>query len=343
VAVRRILFVVTVLVLATAAPALAEAPEDTGFGLRFTSALSRFSRYPDLAGLGGAGGGSPWSSSPNPASSGMNPAVGPSRFGASAQYALATFQEGTDVHVGAVSASWDACTWGVWQPSFLAVRSNRAETSDGLTFGWEAVGAELQWATKLAPWTSVGVNLSVLDSETQFDLGPAAVSDSTSTTYAARFGILHKLSGCFVAGVSTELSVAPSTTLLHDVLGLGTGDVRVDDHTRGLVVRPGLYTFLTKDLTLYAEYVFSRFADDTGALVNHRAAAGLDLTVIQGLYVRAGAVVDRWGNLSGTLGLGVAPSESVMIDLSWQVNMFPEIEPEFGRGDTFGLGLTVLF
>lgn len=56
---RRIPFVVTVLVLATAAPALAEAPEDKGFGLRFTSARSRFSRYPDLAGLGGPGGAAP--------------------------------------------------------------------------------------------------------------------------------------------------------------------------------------------------------------------------------------------------------------------------------------------
>ena len=165
---RRLAVVAFVLTLLAAAPAAADAPEDKGFGLRFTSALSRFSRCPDLAGLGGAGGGS-------------------------------------------------------------------------------------------------------------------------------------------------------------------------------LVVRPDLYTFLTRNLTLYAEYVFSRFSDGTGTLVNHRGAVGLDLTITRGIYARAGAVPDRWGNLSGTVGLGVNPSERVMIDLSWQVNMFPEIEPEFGRGDTLGLGLTVLF
>lgn len=73
----------------------------------------------------------------------MNPAVGPSRFGASTQVALATFAEGIDVHVG--------------------------------------------------------VNLGVLDSETQFDLGTAPVSDSIATTYAVRFGILHRVSACSTA------------------------------------------------------------------------------------------------------------------------------------------------
>ena len=57
--------------------------EDKGFGLRLSAALTRASRYPDSMAIGGAGGGSPWSSSPNPASSGLNPSVGSSGWGAS--------------------------------------------------------------------------------------------------------------------------------------------------------------------------------------------------------------------------------------------------------------------
>jgi hypothetical protein len=329
--------------VASASGARAEDLEEKGFGLRFTAALSRFSRYPDSAGIGGAGGGSPWSSSPNPASSGMNPAVGPRRFGASAQYAHVFFDEGTDVDVVSVSGAYDGGGWGSWQPSFLAVTTDRAETADGLTFEWDAWGVELQWGREIDGCTALGVNLSVLDSDTEFDLGPLEVSDGRSTTYGVRVGALHEFSTCLHAGVAVEWSAAPSETTLHDFLALGTGDATVEDTTHALLVRPGIYAHLGRDLTLYADYQFARFSDDTGSLVTHRVAAGLDLTVTRGLYARAGGIVDRWGNLSVTAGIGLAPSERLMIDLSVQANMFPEIEPEFGRAHVLGIGVTVLF
>ncbi len=59
--------VVAGLLWLTVGTAWAEDLEDKDFGLRLSAALTRFSRYPDSAGLAGAGAGSPWSSSPNPA------------------------------------------------------------------------------------------------------------------------------------------------------------------------------------------------------------------------------------------------------------------------------------
>jgi hypothetical protein len=117
----------------------------------------------------------------------------------------------------------------------------------------------------------------------------------------------------------------------------------VDDVTHSFLARAGGYGFLTKDLTLYADYTFARFSNDTGDLVEHRFAAGLDLTVVEGLYARGGAVLDHFGNLSLTAGVGVAPSESLLFDLSYQYGMFPEIEAEFGVAHSVGLGITFLW
>jgi hypothetical protein len=332
------------LALGAAAPgARASDLEDFGFGIRFTSALHRFSRYPDLAGIGGAGGGSPWSSSPNPAATGLNPSTGARGFGVSAQYGQVVFDEGTNVYLGSTTGSIDGRATGEWQVSVLGARTNRAETSDGLTFEWEALGADVLWARKVSPCTAVGASFGIVDSTTRFDVGPLDFVDGETTTYTVRAGVTHQFSKTFVAGVSFEHAWAPDDTLTRDVFGLGVGDVTTSDVTRTFAVRTGIYTFLTKDLTLYADHTFARFSNDAEVLPVHRFAAGLDLTVREGVYARAGAVMDRWGNASLTAGIGIAPSKSLLFDVSYQYEMFPELEPEFGRAHVFGVGLTVLF
>jgi hypothetical protein len=182
-----------------------------------------------------------------------------------------------------------------------------------------------------------------VDSTTRFDAGPLEFVTSDSTSYAVRAGVTHRFSKTFVAGFSLEHAWAPDDTLTRDVFGLGVGDVETSDTTRTFAVRTGLYTFLTKDLTLYADHTFARFSNATEVLPVHRFAAGLDLTVREGVYARAGAILDRWGNASLTAGLGIAPSQSFLLDVSYQYEMFPELEPEFGRAHVFGVGLTVLF
>jgi hypothetical protein len=296
-----------------------------------------------VAGIGGAAGGSPWSSSPNPAATGLHPPVGKRAcLGASAQYALAAFDEGTRVEVAALSVAHADRRLGVFQPSAFAAWTNHERTSDGLGFEWEAEGAELQWGRQVAPGTAVGLNLGFVDSQTRLDLDGLPVTRSDTTTWSVRAGVIRQFRECTAVGFSAEWSHAPSDATVFDFMGPGSGDLEVEDTTNGLVLRPGVYTFLTKDLTLYADYVFARYENDAGALVSHRGEVGLDLTVREGVYLRGGAVLDRWGNFSFAAGLGLAFSEDFLLDFSWQYNQFPEIEREFGRSHTFGIGVTVM-
>jgi opacity protein-like surface antigen len=327
----------------TAEAAMADDLEEKSFSLRFAAAQSRFSRYPDSAGIAGAGAGSPWSSSPNPASSGMNPSVGKRGFGSSVQYSLIAFEEGTRAHVVSLSGAYDAKKWGSWQPSVLGIKTNRATLKDGLTFEWEAMSAEVQIARKFWPNTSLGINLNFLSSEMDFGLDSIPVAESNSTTYGVRVGALHKASDRFFAGLALEFAAAPSKTKSFDFMGLGIGTQIVEDTTYSFLARPGVYFFLTDDLTVYADYQFGHFTDDFGTLNTHRLFAGLDQTVIEGIYARAGTVLDIWGNVSLTAGIGIAPSERVFIDVSYQYDMFPELDPEFGKAHVIGVGLTVLF
>lgn len=332
-----------VAVASTATPARASDIEDESFSLRLSAAQTRFSRYPDSAGLAGAGAGSPWSSSPNPASTGMNPAVGPRRWGASGQYSLLSFDAGALIHVASLSGSRETCSWGSWQPSVLGLTSNDSTTRDGLDFHWDAFSAEVQWGKKISRRTSIGANLNFLASEMDFAMGPVDVSNSTSDTFGLRLGVLHEATERLYLGVALDAQAARSRTTMHDIFGLGIGDVEVKDTTWTALGRVGFYTFLTDDLTAYIDYQIGYFTDDTGALTTHRLFAGFDQTVIRGVYVRAGTILDIHGNASFAFGVGLAPSERLMIDLSYQYDMFPEIDPEFGRGDTFGLGVSVLF
>lgn len=335
--------VVAVLVGLCARSAAADDADDQDFGLRFTAALNRFARYPDVAALGGSGGGSPWSSSPNPASSGMNPSTGERGFGVSLPFSVVAFREGTRAHVGSISGSYDGKRAGVWQPSLVVVETNRAQTRDGLTFHWEAFGGEVQWGLKLTDATSIGVDVSVLHSKIAQSLADVPVSDSESTTWGARFGVLHKFPGSIHAGVALEVSAAPGTTVLHDFMHAGGGDVKSDDTTWGLTLRPGIYDKISEDLSAYADLQWVRFSSDAGTLRECRVSFGLDETVHEGIYVRGGAVVDDRGRIAPTFGIGIQPSVRLMFDLSWQYDLFPEIDREFGASHTFGLGVTVLF
>jgi len=272
----------------------------------------------------------------------MNPAVGPRRWGASAQYSLLSFDAGALIHVASLSGSLETCSWGNWQPSVLGLTSNESTTRDGLDFTWDAFSAEVQWGKKISRSTSVGANLNFLASEMDFAMGPVDVSNSTSDTWGLRVGVLHEATKRLFLGLALDAQAARSRTTMHDVFGLGVGDVEVRDTTWTVLGRAGFYTFLTDDLTAYVDGQVGYFTDDTGSLTTWRLFAGLDQTVIRGVYVRAGTILDVFGNASFAFGIGLAPSERLMIDLSYQYDMFPEIAPEFGRGDTFGLGVSLL-
>lgn len=308
---------------ATRADDLDNAP----FGLRFQAALTRFSRYPDVAGVAGASAAAEWGSSANPAGSAWL-ALG----GVSPQYSLIAFDNGTDIHVGSVSYSTDTEQAGVFQPSLGYATSNRAPTRDGLLFEYDALFAELQWAKKLSEKTAIGVNLNFADS--QLSMSPAFTSDAQ--TYGIRLGCLHQVADKFRFGFAIDYAATRSST---SVVGMGV----MEDVLHQLLVRQGIAWEYAERSRVYLDYQYGNFNDDTGSLAVHRVYLGVDHMVAEFLAVRAGTVVDHFGNAAFTIGVGIFPSERVFIDIAYQYRMFPEVEREFGRSQGFAFSVSVSF
>ncbi len=317
--------------------------DDADFGLRFTAAITRFSRYPDVAGMGGASAGSRWSSGINPASTGWSPPVGKRKWGIASQYSHIMFDNGTDVNVLSGSAAFETKNSGTFQPAVLGLGSNTATTLQGLDFEWDAYYAELQWGLKTSEKFAWGLNINVLTSEIDQSLGPVPVSESRGETYGFRVGGLWEHTQKLYLGLVIDYAWNPTRTKVFDFMQTGTGDITTKDTIHQFLLRPGLSWIATKDLTVNVDYQFSLFDDDTGTLRLHRFYAGLDPTIVRGVYFRGGTVVDNEGNVAWALGLGIAPSETLLIDFAYQKDLFPEIEPEFGGSDLFTLSVTILF
>lgn len=333
----------SVLLLAPVSRLRAGEIEDAGFGLRLTAAISRFSRYPDVGGMGGASAGSRWSSAVNPASTGWSPPVGESDLGASLQYTQVLLEEGTRLHMLSESGAVDAGNLGVFQPAVMQLFSNSATTSQDLDFEWDGLYGEVQWGKKVSESLALGLNLNVFRSRMDFDLGDVRVTRSTGDTYAVRAGVLWEASPTLYIGAAIDYGLNPSKTKTYDFMGLGVGTTTERDTLYQFLFHPGVSWLATEDLTVTFDYQFGLFNDDTGTLRVHRFYAGFDQTLTEGVYLRGGLVVDTEGNLSPSAGLGLAPSESILIDFAWQRNLFPEIEEEFGDADVLSLSLTIRF
>ena len=201
----------------------------------------------------------------------------------------------------------------------------------------------IQWGKKITDSVAIGANFSVLSSEMEFDLGSVRVSRSTGETYTLRAGVLWEQSPSLYFGVAVDYGLNPSKTRTYDFMGLGIGTTTERDTLHQFLVHPGVSWVATEDLTITVDYQFGLFNDDTGTLRVHRFYAGFDQTIIEGVYLRGGLVVDTEGSISPSIGLGIAPSESVLLDFAWQRNLFPEIEEEFGKADVLSLSLTLRF
>src|ERR1700704_4359064 len=81
------------------------------FSLRLPAALSKFSPYSDVAGVGGASAGSQYQTSVNPAATDCHPAA-PYTVGLSPQYQAVVFERGPTVHVAFESLTAKLPEWG---------------------------------------------------------------------------------------------------------------------------------------------------------------------------------------------------------------------------------------
>jgi hypothetical protein len=311
--------------------------------LRLPAALSRFSPYGDVASVGGASAGSKWSSSVNPASSAWTPIPGNLHLSFSPQYSQVPFREGTRLHVAAEAITWQTDAYGTFQPALAQARTNKTTTRQGLDVRMDIDLVQIQWARKIAEDWAFGANFNFARSRTRFDLGPADVSDSRGETYGWRLGALRRISDGLLAGLVLDYAFSPTRTTLHDFLGLGVGDVRIRDTVHQFAIRPGISYEYRKDSAIYLDYQYGAFHDDTGRLQVHRFMLGVDHGFTTWLFGRGGVALDTEGNVSWTAGLGIYPCERVTFDIAYQNNMFPELEPEFGRSHTIVFSVGIAF
>lgn len=319
----------------------ADSLSNKDFSLRLPAALSRFSTFADVAGVGGASAGSKWQTSVNPASMAWQSLEGAYKLSFNPQYSAIIFEQGTVLNVVSESATKDLGRYGTLQVSLAQVFSNERANRQEVLFGYDMNYLQLQWGKRLSNDLAVGLNLNYASSEVSNKLTTMPLAESSSDTYGFRGGVLYQVVPNLLAGVVIDYAVSLSSTTYYDILGLGIGNQIIHDRTKQFGLRVGPSYEYAKDSTFSLDYSYNSYLNDTGSLDLHRFHLGVEQKVWEGLFVRGGYVLDGYGNSSLTSGLGVYPSKQFSVDLGYQYSMFPEIQPEFGRSHVITVSLSL--
>jgi opacity protein-like surface antigen len=314
------------------------------FSLRFPAALTNFSTYGDVAGVGGASVGSRFSSSINPAA-----AAWPLKRGAPVEYSLSpqfigiSFTEGTRLGVGSVTLSAGREDVGSLQLTVLRGASNRRNERRDLGFYFDTDLVQLQWGRVVVPGrVAVGATLSASGSEVKFGTGDARVARTVASAYTARLGASFKLSERLIAGATAEYAISPAkTTGLDQTTGLFGTVTR--DETRQHVGRVGIAYEYAPESNLYLDLHQGRVWNDLGHLSVRRVLAGVEQRLIEGVFARGGLGADLRGPVFTTIGIGAYPVPWFSVDLAYQHNMLPELRPELGKARTITLSVSAAF
>jgi hypothetical protein len=120
--------------------------------------------------------------------------------------------------------------------------------------------------------------------------------------------------------------------------------VHATDRTRQVLVRPGISYEYKKGSSIYVDYQFGSFWNDTGTLNVHRALAGIEHGINDWIFLRAGTTYDvRNGRAAWTGGVGFYPTSWFSLDMAYQYDMFPEIAQDFGRAQTLNISMSFTF
>jgi hypothetical protein len=314
--------------------------DDEDFSLRFPAALSRFSSYADVAAVGGACAGSKWQSSVNPASTDWQSLPGRYHVSMNPQYSAIVFEEDTVLQVASESITQDLESYGSFIVAFAQVRSNEENTRQGIEFSNDMNYAMIQWGKKFTDDLALGANLNYSSADVENNVGGAKLADTSSDSYGIRLGALYHMAGKLLGGLVLDYGWSPSETMIYDIFGMGIGDVCIHDTTRQFLLRAGPSYEYRKDSAVYVDYQYGYFNNDMGTMRVHRMLAGVDHRIVDFLFIRGGLALDDDGNESYTGGLGIYPTKELGIDIGYQYDMFPEIDPEFGRSQAVTLSLS---
>jgi hypothetical protein len=107
------------------------------------------------------------------------------------------------------------------------------------------------------------------------------------------------------------------------------------------LVHPGIAYEFAENAMFHADYEAGWVFNDTTTLRVQRVAVGTDIPLAKFLFLRVGASVDSYSNVSWSTGIGFYPSKHLFIDLGFQNDSFPELKQEFGRSRTLNLSVCV--
>ena len=328
--------------LACAVPSLAWGQDDysdKGFGVRLRPA---FLRFIEVSAMGAGSVANRWSSAANPASADWMP--GPSRFGfiLGPYYSHVAFKEGTRLHLTGESVTWDTREWGTIQPAVVQIRSNRATDTAGLTFDYSVDYGQVQWAKRLDDW-AIGIGLSYGQVTVKQDMGPLRVAETEGSSYRVRVGALHEPVEHLLAGCIVEYGWAPYETNALAFTPFGPMPVKIRGTERGFVLRPGVSYEYAELSNVHFDYQYGRFSNLGEHLRSHWWVVGADHRLLEWLWVRASTSIDGRGNASGSCGIGAYFSRTFGIDLGYQYDPLPELQPEFGRSHILQLTVSARF
>jgi hypothetical protein len=253
------------------------------------------------------------------------------------------FAEGTRLNVFVESLTIDAGSLGRFLPTLAQVRSNNAVEKSGLSYEFDMDQGQIAWGRRLGETWAAGVNLIYAESSTDFSFGPQLASHTRDKTYGARIGVLGAATSDLNLGLVADVAVTPSTTTVFDIFGAGTGDIRLQDDTHQFLLRPGVAYTYSEGSTLYVDYQFGRFANDTGVLIVNRFFAGAEQRIFEWLFLRSGFAADTRANFAFTAGIGLYPTDWISVDFGYQENFLPELDPNFGRSRIFGISGSASF
>lgn len=319
-------------------PAQAKDLGTVDFSLRLPAALSKFSPYSDVAGVGGASAGSQYQSSINPAATDWRPAQ-PYSLAPRVQYLAILFDRGATLHVANEAATFKTPGWGSIQPAAAQVRST-GSTGGAFTL-LDANYGQVQWGYRLHDALAIGLNANYTALTTRSGISGTTVATSDSQTYDIRAGVLGSPLEHLFVGFVADYAVSPATTMIADPTCACL--IRIDGTTRQLLGRVGASYEYAEKSSIYLDYQYGNNWNSTGALSTNRLYSGIEQQIFGWLYARAGIGYDFRGIVSPTAGIGLYPTANTSLDIAFQSNMFPELIPELGRSMLFGISASITF
>ena len=300
-------------------------------GLRLAPA---FIRFLEVSAIGGQ-------TVANRASSAINPAAAdwfemPGKNGTILvpYYTHTEFDSGAEIDLYALSATWRSENLGTFQPTAAALRSNRAMTNQGTIFDYEVDSYQLQWAKRSGDH-AIGVTLNFADAGVAIDAGGLRVADTNSESYRFRGGWLLEVGENVMVGLIVEYGFAPFRTNAIAITPGGPVPVMIKDTQYQYIARPGVSWQYGDMSSVYVDYQYGAFSNDSGTLESHRFSAGIEHRVVQWLFLRLNVASDVRGNTGFGVGASIMFARWGSVHIGYEYDPFPEIRFEFGRAQYF--------